>query len=145
MNQWLFNCLNVFAGMLIFPQIVCAGSFTFDISAAGIPGTTPGISKALIVVDSNRDGFLGFGDVDRRDEDVRLFPLRPGVSIGDDLVLGVMTAFAFDSYVLFESGVREIDPEDPAWKNSLQPGDPIGLLNAYFSKFDQLDQVLLAY
>ncbi len=130
-NKW--RSIAIVASWLVAGPVKSAvgGTFTLDLSVAGIPDAIPNVSKALIIVDTEADGFLGFGDQDRRDEDVRLFPFRSGAAVGDDRVLGVMSAFSYESFVIFESGVIEIDREDPQWSASLRTDKPLGLLVLY--------------
>lgn len=107
------------------------GSFTISVSVAGAPGVIPGTSRALLVTDAARDGFLGFGDADRRDADVRLLPLESGRAVGDDTVLAAMEAITVNGVALIESGVFEVDTAEAIWGGLLQTGDPLGLLLLY--------------
>ena len=107
------------------------GSFTISVSVAGAPGVVEGTSRALLLTDTARDGFLGFGDGDRRDADMRLFPLEFGRAVGDDYVLAVMEAITVDGVALIESGVFEVALAETIWGGLLQAGDPLGLLLLY--------------
>lgn len=108
-----------------------AGSFTITFGAAGIPDLVPEVSRGMLVVDTARDGFAGFGDLDRQDADLSLLGLSVGDRVGDDQVIATFTATVDGETALFDSGTFEIETSTLPWLPELNAGDPIALLIAY--------------